>query len=152
MRSDKGVELSKLKREHLEGAERLERLCFSEPWTQKSLELLLSDNAVGYVVVDDGNVLAYGGMVTVLDEGQITNIAVDPEYRRRGYGGMIVAALVEYAKNNGIESISLEVRESNDAAIALYTSFGFEGRGVRKNFYRSPAENAIVMVLERKRT
>ena len=152
MDSDKGGRLLRREREHLDGAARLEKLCFFEPWSRNSLELLLTDNAVGYAVIDGGHVLAYGGMMTVLDEGQITNIAVDPEHRRRGYGGMIVGALIEFAAANGIENISLEVRESNVAAIALYTSFGFEGRGVRKNFYRSPAENAIVMVLERKRT
>ena len=90
--------------------------------------------------------------MTVLDEGQITNIAVDPAYRRRGYGSMIVGALIKHSKDNGIENISLEVRESNLAAIALYDSLGFEARGIRKNFYRSPAENAKVMVWERKRT
>lgn len=142
----------RLEREHLAGAERLERLCFSEPWSQKSLEMLLASGAVGFAVLDNECVAAYGGMMTVLDEGQITNIAVDPAYRRRGYGKTIVRELISYAKENGIASISLEVRESNAAAISLYGSLGFDRRGVRKNFYRSPTESAIVMVWERERT
>ena len=137
---------------HIEGAARLERLCFSEPWSEKSLEMLLSNGAVGFAVEANGTVVAYGGMLTVLDEGQITNVAVDPAFRRRGCGREIVCALLCHAKENGIVSVSLEVRESNEAAIALYESLGFCRRGLRKNFYRDPAEAAIVMVWEKERT
>ena len=137
---------------HVAGAARLERLCFSEPWSEKSLEMLLANGAVGFAVEVNGEVAAYGGMLTVLDEGQITNVAVDPIHRRKGYGRKIVSALLDYAEKNGIVSVSLEVRESNEAAIALYESFGFCRRGLRKNFYRDPTESAIVMVWEKERT
>lgn len=137
---------------HVAGAARLERLCFSEPWSEKSLEMLLANGAVGFAVEVNGEVAAYGGMLTVLDEGQITNVAVDPIHRRKGYGRKIVSALLDYAEKNGIVSVSLEVRESNEAAIALYESFGFCRRGLRKNFYRDPIESAIVMVWEKERT
>lgn len=137
---------------HVAGAVRLEKLCFSEPWSEKSLEMLLANGAVGFAVEVNGEVAAYGGMLTVLDEGQITNVAVDPIHRRKGYGREIVSALLDYAEKNGIVSVSLEVRESNEAAIALYESFGFCRRGLRKNFYRDPTESAIVMVWEKERT
>lgn len=137
---------------HVAGAAYLEKLCFSEPWSEKSLEMLLSNGAVGFAVEVNGEVAAYGGMLTVLDEGQITNVAVDPIQRRKGYGREIVSALLDYAEKNGIISVSLEVRESNEAAIALYESFGFCRRGLRKNFYRDPTESAIVMVWEKERT
>lgn len=137
---------------HVAGAARLEMLCFSEPWSEKSLEMLLANGAVGFAVEVNGEVAAYGGMLTVLDEGQITNVAVDPIHRRKGYGRKIVSALLDYAEKNGIVSVSLEVRKSNEAAIALYESFGFCRRGLRKNFYRDPTESAIVMVWEKERT
>lgn len=138
-----------IRKEHLSGAARLEALCFSEPWSENSLRLLLSDGGVGFVCVCDGEVVAYGGMLCVLDEGQITNIAVDPEYRRRGLGREIVSALIGYAEENGIASISLEVRSSNAPAVALYSSLGFEIVGERRNFYRAPIENALVMAWSR---
>ncbi len=125
----------------------LERLCFSLPWSEKSLELLLDGNNAGFVAIDKtaGRVAAYGGMIAVLDEGQITNIATHPEYRRRGLGESVVRTLVEYAREIGLNIISLEVRESNVAAISLYEKLGFLTAGVRKNFYTSPRENGIVM-------
>ena len=142
----------RFEKRHIAGAARLEKLCFSEPWSKKSLELLLSTGAVGFAVEDNGDVVAYGGMLTVLDEGQVTNVAVDPSCRRKGFGREIVKALIGFAIENGIASVSLEVRESNEAAIALYESLGFCQRGIRKNFYRNPTEAAIVMVWEKERT
>ena len=142
----------RFEKKHVAGAWRLETLCFCEPWSEKSLEMLLSQGAVGFVVEDNGAVAAYGGMLTVLDEGQITNVAVDPSCRRKGFGREIVRALIDYAQENGIVSISLEVRESNEAAIALYESLGFCRCGLRKNFYRTPTESAIIMVWEKERT
>jgi ribosomal-protein-alanine N-acetyltransferase len=142
----------RFEKQHAKGAARLERLCFSEPWSEKSLLLLASSDAVGFVVTENDTVLAYGGMMTVLDEGQITNIAVDPCHRRKGFGTDIVHALIGYAQENGIVSISLEVRESNAAAIALYGSLGFVRCGLRKNFYRAPVESAIIMVWKKERT
>ena len=147
-----GKNVVRLNETHLEGAERLEKLCFSEPWSQKSLELLLSSGAVGFAVLDGESVVAYGGMMCVLDEGQITNIAVDPSYRRQGYGKSIVDAMISYALENGINNISLEVRQSNEGAIALYELLGFKKCGIRKRFYRDPVEAAIVMVWEKERT
>lgn len=131
----------------LDGVAELERLCFSQPWSKNSLELLTKDGiGVGMVCSCDGMVCAYGGMICAVDEGQITNIATHPNYRRRGYGRAVTEALIKYAKNNGLDSISLEVRESNAAAIAMYTSLGFKLEGRRKDFYTKPTENALIMV------
>ena len=134
----------------LEGAEMLEQLCFSSPWSLESLRLLCGDGAVGFVALDAscGKVLAYGGMLTVLDEGQITNIATHPDARRRGLGERVTRALLEYGEKNGISFFSLEVRESNIGAIALYEKLGFKRAGVRKNFYKLPTENAVIMIKE----
>ena len=138
----------KMTADALEGVAELEKLCFSQPWSKKSLELLLNDGiGVGMVCRQDGIVCAYGGMLCAVDEGQITNVATHPDFRRSGYGNAVVEALIKYAKNNRLYSISLEVRESNAAAIALYSSFGFKVEGKRKDFYTKPTEAALVMVL-----
>ncbi len=91
-------------------------------------------------------VTAYGGMLITVDEGQITNIAVHPDYRRAGLGTAIVRALLRHAKDCHLESVSLEVRASNAAAIALYRTAGFAEVGRRKGFYQKPVEDALVMV------
>ncbi len=141
------AEIKRLSKELLSGVAELEALCFSEPWSEKSLELLLGNNAVGFAaVLPDGSVAAYGGMITVLDEGQITNIATAVEFRRQGLGRRIMDALESYASENGIVYLSLEVRESNLAARSLYSSLGWEEKGIRKNFYKLPTEDAVVMV------
>lgn len=124
----------------------LEKLCFAEPWSARSLELLLSDSAVGFAAVRDGTVLGYGGMMTVVGEGQITNVAVDPSCRRMGIGEALLRALLAEAKRRGAEQVSLEVRVSNAPAVALYEKLGFETAGIRKNFYRHPTEDARVML------
>ena len=125
----------------------LEELCFSLPWKESSFSLLLEGKNTAFVAIDEesGRVAAYGGMLAVLDEGQITNVATHPEYRRMGLGERVMQALLEYAESEGLCLISLEVRESNSAAIALYEKLGFLRAGVRKNFYTLPRENAVVM-------
>ena len=136
----------KLTADALEGVAELEKLCFAEPWSAKSLELLTNDGiGVGMVCRKEGIVCAYGGMLVAVDEGQITNIATHPDFRRMGYGNAVVEALIKYAKNNRLDSISLEVRESNAAAIKLYTEHGFKVDGKRKDFYTKPTESAVLM-------
>lgn len=139
---------------HLEGCAALEKLCFAEPWSAKSLELLCNDGiGVGYLTtsgvtdagVSDAIVTAYGGMLITVDEGQITNIAVHPDYRRQGLGDAVVKALLKHAKAAHLLSVSLEVRASNAAAIALYRKNGFREVGRRKGFYTKPAEDALIM-------
>ena len=142
-----GFLLTRLGEEHLASVAELERLCFSEPWSENALRLLMQDGAIGVVLLERGMVVAYGGMTTVLDEGAVTNIAVHPNARRRGYGRAVTAELLRLASERGIKSVFLEVRESNAAARALYGVLGFSECGVRKNFYRHPTESAIQMVM-----
>ena len=136
---------------HLADVAQLEELCFAEPWSKSSLALLLGDGGVGFVVTEEGRAVAYGGMLTVLDEGQITNVAVHPERRRLGYGRRIAKALLAYAEERGLATVSLEVRESNAAAIALYREQGFAVCGKRRGFYRKPTEDALVMIWKNER-
>ncbi len=136
---------------HLEAAAALETLCFSSPWSAKSLELLTNEGiGVAYLCTEPGGdaITAYGGMLITVDEGQITNIAVHPDHRRKGLGLTIVRALLRHAKDCRLDSVSLEVRASNEAAIALYRQAGFTEAGRRKGFYQRPTEDALVMVCQ----
>ena len=139
------TEIKKVTEDMLADIAALERECFAEPWSETSLGLLLGERAVGFAAFVDGRLAAYAGMTYVLDEGQITNIATYPEFRRQGLARALLDALDGYSKENGIAFLSLEVRESNTAARALYASCGWCDVGVRKNFYKLPTEDAIVM-------
>ena len=126
----------------------LEKVCFSTPWSEESLSILIADGNIGFYVRLDGVVVGYGGMQCVLDEGQITDIAVHPEYRRRGIAAAILQAMIDHGRSIGLSVFFLEVRVSNQPAIALYRDrFGFEVLGTRRNFYQHPREDAWNMRL-----
>lgn len=95
----------------------------------------------------DGRTAGYVGCQTVLDEGYITNVAVSPDFRRQGIARALIAELTAKAGENKLAFVTLEVRESNAPAIALYTGAGFVPVGKRKNFYSNPAENAVLMTI-----
>ena len=139
------IEIKRFEAKHVFDVVKIEALCFSEPWSENAFSILLGDGAFGMVALLDGVVVAYGGMLFVLDEGQITNIATHPEYRREGLGRMIVEALEREAKILGLSELFLEVREQNVAARKLYLSCGWEEIGLRKNFYSKPTDNAVLM-------
>ena len=125
----------------------LDQLCFSVPWSEKSFQEEADNSLATYFVAkEDDKIVGYGGIWNVSGEGQITNIAVHPDMRKKGVASMLLKALMESAKECG--QIFLEVRESNQAAICLYEKHGFKKCGVRKNFYHSPAENGIIMIRE----
>lgn len=130
---------------HLAAVAALERAVFHAPWSEESLALLTREGGVGFAVCEGESALAYGGMLCVLDEGQITNIATHPDHRRRGLARRVVGALLDEARARGLVTVSLEVRESNIAAIELYRSFGFVTVGKRARFYTHPVESALVM-------
>lgn len=138
--------LTRLTEADLIDAANLERLCFSEPWSENSLRLLLNENAVGIAAHCDGRTVAYGGMTWVLDEASVTDIAVHPDFRRRGLGRAITERLLQTARDYGVTRVFLEVRKSNTAAKKLYENAGFIVCGERKNFYSRPTESALQMV------
>ena len=140
------MKIEKLSASHIDGMERIENECFSEPWSRKSLEeLLTTDYAVYFVAVgDDGAVMGYSGMYVSFDTGNINNIGVFAQYRRKGIGAELLEALCAYSRENGIVLLTLEVRESNIPAISLYERFGFKRVGVRKNYYKKPVENGLL--------
>lgn len=137
----------KVAREHLAGIALLEKQCFKRPASERSLELLLKDTAVGFVcLADDGTPVSYVGMLTVLDEGQIINVATNAAYRRQGLAEALLLALMGEARARALKTLSLEVRRSNLAAICLYQKLGFFIAGERRNFYNDPREDALVMI------
>ena len=142
------MQISTLGREHLSGVAQIERECFSQPWSEQALEILLADNAVAVVAVLDGGVAAYAGMTCVLDEGQITNVATLPSFRRLGLARAVLDELVARARERGVHSIFLEARVSNTPAISLYKSLGFCEIGTRRRFYSAPVEDAVLMELK----
>ena len=137
----------RLTHEHLSGAADLEKLCFPiEPWSEGALAVLCREHGMGYAALDEnGTVLAYVGMTYAADEGSITNVATHPAARRQGLGRAVVQALMKEGAALGLADIYLEVRLSNAPAIALYESLGFSVVGTRKNFYRHPTEDALLM-------
>ena len=140
------IEIKRLSDEHLASVAKLEAECFSRPWGENELRMLTGSMGVGFVALDGSRIAAFGGMMTVLDEGQITSVVTSPEYRRIGLGRRIMDALESFSRENGINFLSLEVRESNLAARGLYKACGLEEAGIRKNFYDLPTENAVVMI------
>lgn len=128
---------------------RLETVCFSAPWSRDEVcSSLNQPGAVYFTAFISGKVAGYAGMYTVLDEGDINNVAVFPEYRRAGVGSALISALTGYAEKNGIKFLTLEVRDSNIAAKSLYEKAGFCRVGVRRGYYVSPKEDAILYKLD----
>ena len=124
----------------------LELRCFSIPWTRGMLEEELANAYALYLVVATGDrVVGYAGAWIVFDEGHITNIAVDPAARRRGTGRILLAALIEGMQGRGVLAATLEVRRGNAPAIAMYQSFGFTTKGVRRGYYADNNEDALIM-------
>lgn len=125
----------------------IEKRSFSNPWSRFAFynELVHNDYAHYLVALEAGRVVGYGGLWLILDEAHITNIAVQPELRGRGYGQEILTALLGWAKALGARAVTLEVRESNKVAQNLYLKNGFSARGRRRRYYSDNNEDAIVM-------
>lgn len=136
---------------HLDGVADLERICFSTPWSRNMLAEELDNACAAFLVAldaEDDSVVGYAGLLVIVDEGYITNVAVKPECRRGGVAGQMLDAFVNFARANKLAFLTLEVRQSNYGAIALYGSRGFRSVGRRKNYYEHPKEDAIIMTKE----
>lgn len=124
----------------------LEEICFSDPWSEKSIASELSNPLSLWLVAMEGERLAgYVGSQSVEGEADMMNVAVHSDFRRRGVGETLVRALVTALAEKGIHSLTLEVRVSNVSAIGLYRKIGFEQVGLRKNYYRHPREDAYIL-------
>lgn len=131
---------------HVKGVFEVSKLSLAESWNIDSIEKELSNKLAKYLVALHGDkVIGFVGMWIVFHEGDITNVAVHPEYRKQGVGNLLIDNLITLCKENNINSLTLEVRESNIPAQSLYKKHGFKEEGIRKNFYNNPKENAIIM-------
>ena len=125
----------------------IEEQCFSVPWTKEAFTMEVEQNKFArYIVVEqDGFILGYGGMWMILDEAHVTNIAVRPAFRGRGYGDKVVQAMIAAAEKEGIYNMTLEVRLSNTVAQNLYSKYGFKACGIRPKYYQDNDEDAVIM-------
>lgn len=130
----------------LDEIEKIERECFSMPWTREQLATQLSGERHVFLVAEiDGKVAGYVGMMYVLDEGYVSNVAVGGEYRRRGIADALIGELLSRCERLNLVFVTLEVRRSNAPAIALYKKHGFVAVGERRNYYEQPREDALLM-------
>jgi ribosomal-protein-alanine N-acetyltransferase len=135
------------KLEHIDDIMVVETLSFKIPWSRKSLtdDITRNELAVYFSAAVEDKIIGYAGMWKVIDEGQITNIAVHPHYRGNGVGSELLKSLIEAAKSKSITRMTLEVRKTNTAAQGLYLKYGFNVEGCRKAYYADNGEDAIIM-------
>ena len=133
--------------EDLDALRALEESCFSLPWTREQLQGELPDQRHEFLVAvsQEGKILGYIGMMTVLDEGYISNVAVSPDVRRLGIGRALVREMLRRCIIRKLSFVTLEVRAHNEGAILLYAQEGFQRVGMRKNYYERPREDALLM-------
>ena len=144
----KQVKIVPMAAEHLDRLEQLERMCFSRPWSKKMLAEELDNQCAAFLVAvepETEKAVGYAGLLAVADEGYITNVAVDPSCRRQGVAAQHLQVFDNFAKGNHLAFLTLEVRPSNAAAIALYEGFGFREVGRRRNYYDLPKEDALIL-------
>ena len=126
----------------------LERQCFSDPWSVEMLRSELPDDSHEFLLAVEGEeLLGYVGLMTVLDEGYLSNVAVSPAYRRQGIAEALLTALLARARARKLSFVTLEVRAGNTPAQALYRKLGFQEVGVRRGYYEHPKEDAVLMTL-----
>ena len=146
--SERKINIVPMTADHLDELEKLERICFSRPWSKKMLGEELENDCAAFLVAEEPEthrVLGYAGVLVMADEGYITNVAVFPDYRRQGIAAQIIKVFCDFAAGNHLSFLTLEVRPTNTAAIELYRSFGFEEVGRRKNYYDLPKEDALIL-------
>lgn len=128
----------------------IEKICFSTPWSEKAYaDTLKNENALYLVAETDDDevpkIIGMCGMLKLIDEGDISNVAVHPDYREKHIAKTMMEELLKRGQEMGVESYTLEVRAGNEAAIKLYHHLGFQTEGVRKHFYEKPVEDALIM-------
>ena len=140
------ISIKKMDEAHVPQIAALEKICFSQPWSESSIASELTNPLSVWLVAEvDGALAGYIGSQSVLGESDVMNVAVSPNYRRQGIGEALVLALVEELKKLGNHCLSLEVRLSNTPARTLYEKLGFAEVGRRPNYYRNPKEDAWIL-------
>lgn len=138
--------IAPLKKSDISELIEIENVSFPAPWTAKMYKQELKNYLAHYWTIRaSDHLVAYGGFWLIVAEAHITNIAVHPDFRGRGYGKILMEFLIEMADSLGVQAVTLEVRPTNDVAIALYESIGFQHRGVRPRYYEDNGEDALIM-------
>ena len=140
------IEIKTMTEVHVPHIAELENLCFSDPWSERSIASELNNRlSMWFVAVEGDVVVGYVGSQTVLDSADMMNIAVHPDHRNKGIGERLVSALCDYLINRDVKTLLLEVRVSNTPAINLYKKLGFQEIGRRRNYYHNPKEDAWIL-------
>jgi ribosomal-protein-alanine N-acetyltransferase len=136
-----------MRRRHLRGVLAIEQEANPRPWSHRLFagELRMPTSRLDQVALQDHEVVGYAGLMTTLDEGHITNIAVHRDHRRRHLATMLMLVMMRRAVERGVVDMTLEVRMSNTAAQEMYRRFGFAPGGVRKGYYQDSGEDALIM-------
>ena len=141
-----GCKIRKLRKRHIPEVAAIEQECFTDPWSK---ELLESERkykyALCFVAILDKTVVGYCSIRRIVNEGHINNIAVSPKHQNKGIASMLLEKIICYANKKRFIGITLEVRVSNTPAIRLYKKYGFTPEGIRKNYYSTPSEDALIM-------
>lgn len=140
------MRILKMEPDHVSNVAELEKLCFSDPWSERSIASELNNPLSFWLVAVEGDCVAgYVGTQTVMGETDMMNIAVHPAFRRQGIAENLISALVMELQNIGSKCLTLEVRASNEPAQKLYEKLGFEQIGRRPKYYRNPREDACIL-------
>ena len=138
--------IREMRKEDVPAIAELEKICFSDPWSENSIASELHNPLSYWLVAEDkGRVAGYVGSQAVLDSADMMNIAVSPEFRRCGIGEKLIKSLILHLQKENIRMLLLEVRVSNEPAISLYTKLGFEQVGRRPRYYHNPREDALIL-------
>ena len=138
--------ITKMTESHVAQVALLEKLCFADPWSEKSIASELDNQwALWLVALERDEVVGYIGSQTAVDETDVMNVAVHPDQRRKGIAEALIEMLTKQLQEQGSHALMLEVRASNAPAIALYEKIGFRQVGLRKNYYRNPKEDALIL-------
>ena len=138
--------LTNMRQEHVAQVAALEKLCFRDPWSENSVASELKNAlSLWLVAVEGERVAGYVGSQTVMDESDMMNVAVHPDYRKQGIATALILGLVEELRKKGSHCLTLEVRASNENAISVYRKLEFQEVGRRKNYYRNPREDALIL-------
>ena len=131
---------------HVPQIAELEKMCFNDPWSINSISSELDNRlSLWLVAVEEDRVIGYVGSQTVLGETDMMNIAIHPDHRKRGIATALIESLIQKLTEQGSRSLMLEVRASNEPAKSLYAKIGFIAVGIRKNYYRNPREDALIL-------
>lgn len=141
--------IREMKEEDLARVHSIAAACFTDAWSEQGFKDSLNETSAYLVVAEDSkkNIVGYACLYTSFDEGEIVNVAVEPDARQKGYGVKLVDALLKHGRKCRVEHFFLEVRKSNIAGQMLYTHMGFKECGIRKGFYEKPKEDAVLMFL-----